>query len=175
MVDLVELANSCGFTHAALLDPSTLRVDAEVRSMCAADRCHAYGKNWTCPPACGTLESCAEQMRQCKRGVLLQTVGTLEDSFDYTGMVELEQLHLQHFHDFAEKVRKLVPGALCLGTGGCRICKQCSYPEPCRFPHKACASMEGYGLVVSEVCRDNGLAYYYGPGTLAYVACCLVP
>ena len=171
----IRTAKEIGFSEAGVLNPETLKVMPLVRETCAEDKCHAYNHNWTCPPACGTLESCAEQMRQCKCGVLLQTVGTLEDSFDYTGMVELEQLHLQHFHDFAEKVRKLVPGALCLGTGGCRICKQCSYPEPCRFPHKACASMEGYGLVVSEVCRDNGLAYYYGPGTLAYVACCLVP
>ena len=35
---------------AALLDPAKLEPEAFVRDMCAADRCHAYGRNWTCPP-----------------------------------------------------------------------------------------------------------------------------
>lgn len=38
---------------------------------------------------------------------------------------------------------------------------------------KACPSMEGYGLFVTHVCKDNGLAYYHGPRTVTYTACIL--
>jgi hypothetical protein len=34
--------------------------------------------------------------------------------------------------------------------------------------------MEGYGMVVSDVCRDNALPYYYGPNTITYTACALL-
>ena len=34
--------------------------------------------------------------------------------------------------------------------------------------------MEAYGLVVSQVCQDSGLPYYYGPRTITYTACVLV-
>jgi len=74
------------------------------------------------------------------------------------------------FHKFAEKVREIHPDALCLGSGGCRICEECAHPEPCRFPDKACSSMEGYGLFVTQVCRDNGMPYYYGEKTICYCA-----
>jgi hypothetical protein len=33
--------------------------------------------------------------------------------------------------------------------------------------------MEAYGMVVSDVCRDSGIPYYYGSGTLTYVGCVL--
>jgi len=30
------------------------------------------------------------------------------------------------------------------------------------------------GMVVSEVCAANDMAYYYGPCTITYVACCML-
>ena len=28
--------------------------------------------------------------------------------------------------------------------------------------------MEGYGLLISDVCKDNNIDYYYGKGTITY-------
>ena len=56
MKQWIELARELGFTAAAEVDPSLLEPKQEVRDMCAEDKCHAYGKNWTCPPNCGTVE-----------------------------------------------------------------------------------------------------------------------
>jgi hypothetical protein len=86
---------------------------------------------------------------------------------------ETERRHIENFRAFAEEIRKQYPDALCLGAGGCRICGQCAYPEACRFPGKAVSGMEGYGLFVTEVCRNAGLPYYYGERTIAYTACVL--
>ena len=33
--------------------------------------------------------------------------------------------------------------------------------------------MEGYGLLVNQVCRDAGVPYHYGEKTIAYTACVL--
>lgn len=46
-------------------------------------------------------------------------------------------------------------------------------PAPCRFPDKACSSMEAYSLLVSEACKVGGLQYYHGKNTLSYTACVL--
>ena len=86
---------------------------------------------------------------------------------------ETEQRHMKNFYALAEAIRKVYPDALCLGAGGCRICKQCAYPEPCRFPDKAVSSMEGYGLFVTQVCRDAGIPYHHGDRTITYTACVL--
>lgn len=175
MHTLVDTALTFGFSAAAPIEPTKLTVQEEVRAMCAADRCHAYHRNWACPPVCGTLAQCAAAISACSTGVLLQTTGHLEDSFDYEGMMALEKQHLERFHAFSAHIRQERPNALCLGSGGCRICKTCAYPEPCRFPEKACSSMEAYGLLVSDVCKICGVPYYYGENTLSYTACVLLP
>lgn len=169
----IGFAKSLGFTEAAALDPKALKPNPEVRAMCAADKCHAYGKNWTCPPVCGSLEECAAEIREKHFGILVQTVGQLEDAFDIETMMDTEKEHLARFHLLADKAHAYQKEALALGTGGCRICKTCAYPDACRFPDRACASMEGYGLLVNEACASAGVAYYYGKDTIAYTACIL--
>ena len=175
MADLITLALELGFSHAAPLDVKKLRALPEVRQMCASDRCRRYGKSWSCPPACGTIEQCAERMRGYSGGVLVHTTAQLEDAFDIEGMDRAQQAHKKRFFDLARQARLLCPDVLPLTAGSCTLCRSCTYPDrPCRFPHKMLSSMEAYGLLVSEVCRDAGLPYYYGPGTLTYSACILI-
>jgi predicted metal-binding protein len=88
-------------------------------------------------------------------------------------MTRIGSEHQDHLAAFNPQLRALSPDALLLGAGACRRCETCAYPAPCRFPAEAFASMEAYGMVVSDVCRDNGLPYYYGPNTLTYVSCAL--
>lgn len=169
----IQTALEMGFTAAAPLDISTLKPVEAVRDMCAADKCRAYGKNWTCPPACGTLEECNRKMQRYAHGLLLQTTGQMSKAIDSRAYARTERTHNENFLRFVQLIRTEYPDALCLGAGGCRICKVCAYPEPCCFPEKALSSMEGYGLFVTQVCRDNGVQYYYGEKTITYTACVL--
>lgn len=172
---LKKLALECGFSHVGDLDADTIQVRLEVRSACAANKCQAYGKNWVCPPACGTLEECSQRIHSYKRGLILQTTGELEDSFDLEGMEELTINHMRTFDKFADLIREQYPNALILGDGACKRCKTCTYPdEPCRFLGKQTSAMEAYGMLVSEVCQRNHIPYYYGLGTLTYVGCILI-
>jgi len=173
MTQWIEKAKELGFDEAVALDPQMLTAREDVRSMCAADKCGAYDRNWTCPPACGTVEECQSRMRAFSRGILLQSIGHMAKAIDSKCYRETERRHIKAFYALADEVRTVYPGALCLGAGGCRVCKQCAYPEPCRFPEKATSSMEGYGLFVTQVCRDCGVPYYYGERTITYTACIL--
>lgn len=70
-------------------------------------------------------------------GIIVQTVGEIEDSLDFEGMQEAEALHKKHFYEMAEKLRKICPQVLPLGCGCCTVCKTCAGPEGnCRFPEK---------------------------------------
>lgn len=173
MDEWIVIAKKIGFSEANILDTKTLRAERWVRETCASDRCHAYGHNWTCPPACGTLEECAQRMEKYAHGILLQTVGRLARQIDAKAYIRTEEVHLKHFSEFTKKIRAEYPDSLCLGAGGCRICGMCAYPNPCRFPDKACSSMEAYGLFVTQVCKDNNIKYYYGNQTITYTACVL--
>jgi predicted metal-binding protein len=170
----IEKALEVGFDQAVPLDVTKLIPRQDIRAMCAADQCRAYGKNWTCPPYCGSVEECAAKIRGYSKGVLLQTVGRLEKTIDTKSYRCTEQRHMEQFHCLAKLIRQEHPDALCLGSGGCSICEKCAWPEVCRFPEDACSSMEAFGLFVTQVCRDHGVPYYHGERTITYTACILI-
>jgi predicted metal-binding protein len=172
---LEELALSCGFTGTGRLDAATITVHKAVRDACAEDKCNSYGKSWSCPPACGSLEECEKQLKKYRTGLILQTTGKLEDAFDADAMLRISEEHNDHLLAFQEKVVTLSPYGLLLGSGCCKICKQCNYPNsPCNFPGKIIISMEAMGIIVSDICKKNNVPYYYGPNTLTYVGCFLI-
>lgn len=172
---LIEKAKEAGFSHVAPLDCTTIRLEQEVRSMCEADKCSMYNKNWACPPGCGTLDECGEKVKRYKTGLIVQTTGELEDAMDGETMMETQELHQENFAKFREYLQEFYPGMLALGAGCCTKCKKCTYPdEPCRFPDKAISSMEAYGMLVTQVCEDNQMPYYYGDCTITYTGCYLL-
>ena len=119
------------------------------------------------------MAQCGEKIRRYSHGILLQTVGKTEKTVDTKAYRRTEERHLVLLQSFSERLRAEYPEALSLGAGGCRVCKQCAWPESCRFPEKAQSSMEAYGLFVTQVCRDNGAKYHHGEKTVTYTACCL--
>ncbi len=172
---LCEMARDVGFSAWAALNPATIELKTEVRDMCAANFCGQYGKRWSCPPGCGTLEECGERLKACTRGILVQTYGDIEDSYDFEAMMEIEAEHKEHFSEMYEALRDAGIPVLAIGAGCCTQCAQCTYPdEPCRFPDKMTSSMEAYGMVVLEICKANGLQYYYGSHKIAYTSCFLL-
>lgn len=172
---LAALAEETGFTAWAKLDVSTIELKTEVRDMCAANSCGMYGKRWSCPPGCGSLEECADRLKGYTQGILVQTVGDIEDGFDFEAMMEIEAEHKQNFLEMYESLREAGKKVLAIGSGCCTVCGKCSYPdEPCRFPDKMVSSMEAYGMLVLQICKDNGLTYYYGADKMAYTSCFLL-
>ena len=172
---LAAYAQAAGFTNWAKLDVSTIALKQEVRDMCAANTCGQYDKRWSCPPGCGSLEECAKKLAGMTHGILVQTVGDVEDSFDFDGMKEAEEAHQAHFLQMYEAIRTSGCDVLALGAGCCTQCRECTYPQaPCRFPEKMISSMEAFGMLVLEVCQANGLQYYYGSDKIAYTSCFLL-
>lgn len=171
----LQMGEEIGFSHVGMVSAQVLCFREEVRDMCAADRCHMYGKSWTCPPGCGTIEEMAQQAKQYHRGILLQSTGQLEDDFDIETMQETEEIHKARFKAFVDWLRKEKPDCMPMGAGACQICPECTYPDaPCRFPKLAMPSMEACGLLVSQVCEQAGLPYYYGRQTMTYTSCALI-
>lgn len=171
---ILKLAESIGFEHMIVFDASILQPEPAVREMCAEDKCHRYGKSWSCPPYCGSLEELQKRFSGYSRGILVQTTKALEDDFDYETMMEAEEIQKKRFFRLAAAVKKQLPDCLPVSSGSCTLCESCSCPDaPCQHPEQCYPSMEACGLLVSQVCRDAGLEYYYGKQTVTYTACIL--
>lgn len=180
MEDLLSLAEGCGFDAVARLDMSTLKFMPEVRAMCRPDQCRSYNKSWCCPPAVPDLETLAARCRQYDTGILLQTIGQREDSFDFEIIEDTRERLNAAFVKFHEKVKDIYPnhwpmGLDHYGLGACTSCESCTWPDaPCRHPDKIFPSMSSCGLLVSQICLDNGLSYNYGPLGISFTACYLI-
>lgn len=177
MVDYEKILNEAiefGFDAGNILDVSKLNFLPEVRQMCESARCGAYGKNWACPPHCGTIEECEADTRRFEKGIIVQTVTQLEDSFDIENMELGAKKNSKLVADFSKNLKEKYE-VLVLGAGACRVCGTCACPqEPCRFPGKRISSMEAYGLLVSDVCKDFNLKYINGANTVTYTNCFLI-
>ena len=169
---LFELAKECGFTHCVPLEIPTLNFMQEVRDMCGSGKCGNYGKSWSCPPACPTPDEMRDRAEKYAYGLLVQTVGVIEDSLDWDGMLAVEARHKESFARMRTLLEKDFGSALALGSGCCQLCQSCTYPTaPCRHPARMELSMEACGLLVSNLCADNKLGYNYGPGKTSFTGC----
>lgn len=174
---LSEYLTICGqlFFGIRLIQPSYLVARYDVRAMCNADMCQAYNTNWTCPPAIESIEECQKQILSFSHCILLQTVGRLEDSFDYEQMMLIEEKHNVQLQQCRDRIRLSYKNSLALGAGACRLCSPCTYPQaPCIRPYEAMPSMESFGLMVSEICKQANLTYYYGVNTISFTGCLLI-
>ena len=174
MTDIIKLALDAGFTQAGEMNMDAMIFRPEVRDMCAADRCHNYGRCWTCPPYCGTLEESRERTSHYDSGILVQCTGDMEDDFDYETIQETMKNHRAAMHSLIPVLKEKGLDILAFGGGGCGLCEKCTCPdEPCRHPDMALSSMEAYGMVVNDVCTASGIPYNYGRQKMTFTGCIL--
>ncbi|MBQ9785760.1 MAG: DUF2284 domain-containing protein [Clostridia bacterium] len=168
---LVGKALACGADRAAVIDASALVTDTCFRDMCAANACGVYGKCYMCPPDVGDVNELMQSLTKYAHVLVYQRVSALEDSFDFEGMQAARRAQYRLAQALRDALDALpLPNALHLGAGGCGVCQVCAKRtnEPCRFPDRAMASLEAYGIHVSEMARAAGMNYINGENTVTY-------
>lgn len=167
---IISKLSELGVHKANVIDASSVVLSESFRDMCRSNACGLYGKCWTCPPDCGEIGELMRSLSAYEKVLVFQTVGELEDSYDFEGMTE----HKKSFVKTVCKVREMLEAegieALVLGAGGCGICTRCTKRdnEPCRFPTKAIYSLEAYGVNVYELSKSADMKYVNGQNTVTY-------
>lgn len=168
---LIKAVLDMGAFKASVINASDIVTDKAFRDMCASNVCGMYGRCWTCPPDVGDIYELMAEIKKYDFALVYQTVTELEDSFDFEGMIEAKKLGRK----MSQELRKVFEIAdmdkvLHLGAGGCGVCEKCAKQtgEPCRFPELALASLEAYGVNVSELAKTAGMKYINGQDTVTY-------
>ena len=64
--ELLREAEKAGFDHYKILSARKVQFDHSLRKYCEVNYCGNYGKNYSCPPACGTPEEMEEKAGRFK-------------------------------------------------------------------------------------------------------------
>jgi predicted metal-binding protein len=174
---LVEEVNNLGATHAAVIDAAVIKYSPEFRSYCEQNKCGQYGTNWMCPPLVGPFDELRNKAAQYQECLVFQTVHAISHSLDWKGMKKAFVVHDDVLRRIVEHIAETygIQDLLCLGAGPCTTCSKCvaADGQACRFPDKAVASLEAYGIDVGELVKSCAIPYYNGKNTVSYVGCVL--
>ena len=168
---LAERAAALGAFKAGIVPISAARFERSFRAMCESNACGNYGRCWMCPPDVGDIDALMDQARAYDLILVYQTVDALEDSYDFEGMMAAAHRHSllsQRIDRLCEE--QALGDYLHLGAGGCHVCVTCAKAtgQPCRHPDRAMASLEAYGVNVSELAAASGMKYINGQNTVTY-------
>lgn len=168
--ELIQTALDCGVSKAAIIRAEDIVMDASFRDICKSNGCGLYGKCWVCPPDIGPIDELMEKVRSYSHGLLYQTIGDIEDSYDIEGMNEIGAQHEKNSIALERALKGKLDGHLHLSCGGCHLCERCAKrdDEPCRHPELALHPMEGYGIDVYHTTQPTELKYINGTNTVTY-------
>lgn len=168
---LAEAAITNGAFKANVIETDKIVTDRVFREICLTNSCGKCGKCYMCPPDVGDIDELMSSISDYDHALVYQTVSELDDSFDFEGMIAAKKA----FYPVSQSLRKVFDEAelkkvLHLGAGGCGVCEKCAKAtdEPCRFPELAMASLESYGINVSELAKAAGMKYINGQNTVTY-------
>ena len=167
---LERIREEKGVNQADFFGPGILTFSDDVRHMCEQNTCGRYNRAWNCPPVCGSVAELKAVCLGFKRGILVNTVAGLEDSFDWEGMMEggrgLCRL-LVGLKGLADAIG--IEDYRIFGGGGCYGCDDCSYPDvPCRHPEMLFTPIEACGINVMQLAKDAGFKYINGQNTVTF-------
>lgn len=168
---LINQALEFGAYKAAVIPVDHIHFDRSFRALCESNACGNFGMCWMCPPDVGDIDELIAQAKTFQKALVYQTVGKLADSYDIDGMLEAGKRQNQLAQRISDELASFpFEKTLHLGAGGCRVCPVCAKRtgKPCRFPDRAMASLETYGVAVSELAETCGMKYVNGQNTVTY-------
>lgn len=169
--EMISRVLDCGATKACIIRGDQVVTSETFFDICKSNSCGNFGRCWMCPPDIGDIHELIGKVHSYGQGLLYQTIGTLEDSFDIEGMQEAGFNHARVSQKVESALQGLVPEKhLHLSCGGCRLCERCAKRdnEPCRHPDKALPPMEGYGIDVYNTTKGTELKYINGQNTVTF-------
>ena len=121
--------------------------------------CSQFGTNWSCPPA--TPELAQSRAIISEYSVALLLVGTQKCTNFYVNNTKKRSEQVRYWKGTVSLERQLFlhgyDKAFSLVAGSCALCKECTYPEACRFPTEKRPTIESLGIDVIGTLKNLGV------------------
>ena len=151
---IFDIFDEVGIKSYSSIDVNEIPFDKSFRTLCEMNSCGKYNTSWSCPPACGDIESLIKTAKTYRTAYVFSYFDSIDDSYDIENMLRIGN----EFAQIIDKIKALIKeklhiDALYMGAGSCNRCKECSYliNQPCRYPDLLSYSLETYGIGVSQL------------------------
>lgn len=121
--------------------------------------CSQFNSNWSCPPATPKIDEVRELLKEYYIALLLVGSQTCSEFYRDTNRKRTDQVRywkgtvsLERFL-FLEGYDK----AFGLVSGACSLCKECAYPEKCRFPMEKRPTVESLSIDLIGTLKNIGI------------------
>ena len=153
------------------IDPKALEFNSRIRWICEHE-CPMYGTSWACPPAVGSLDSCAGKCRSYENCLLISTIVEVEDIANLDQTLATRPDHEAITDQVAELLKAQGVTPYVLSTEACAICDRCAIldGEPCRHPDRMHPCVESHGINVVPVMESCGMEFQFGCNVVTWLS-----
>lgn len=156
--DLLEQGRQYGITDISPFGVDRINVAEWVHLKCRYG-CNKFGTSWCCPPATPTTEEAKKILGEYSLALLL--TGSKQHSDFYLNNGRKRGVQVKTWKGMLGIERNLfLEGyykAFSLVGEGCALCKECAYPEACRFPQEKRPSVESFSIDVIGTLNNLGI------------------
>lgn len=166
-IELLDMAADEGF-FAAVIAPEEIPVSGKFRRFCEENLCGKYNANYSCPPACGTVEELHDRLLGEENILIVETICEIESYEDKSAINHSKVTHNQAVLRLFDRLRVAGFDGFCAGYNGCPLCSPCKQEtgEPCTFPDRRISCVSAYCVDVAELASRCGLEFAWTPGRL---------
>ena len=141
--------------------------------------CNRYSTNWCCPPATPSPDKVRAILSEYSLALLLVGSKSCSDFYRNNGRKRVGQVRCWKGTVSLERMLFLEGYYKAFSLVGecCALCKECAYPEDCKFPQEKRPSVESFSIDVIGTLRNLGtsskIATHTG-GSYSYYAIILL-
>ena len=154
---LLAKGNDYGLTAIFPFSIDKIEVAEWVRLKCHYG-CSRFGSNWTCPPATPGTDKVREIIAEYNTALLLVGTKNCSDFYLNNGRKRISQVRCWKGTVSLERLLFLEGYYKAFSLVGecCALCKECAYPESCRFPQEKRPSVESFSIDVIGTLKNLG-------------------
>lgn len=121
--------------------------------------CSQFNSNWSCPPATPNISEARELLNEYTTALLLVGSQTCSEFYRNTNRKRTDQVRYWKGTVSLERYLFLegYDKAFGLVSGACSLCKECAYPENCRFPMEKRPTVESLSIDLIGTLQNIGI------------------
>jgi len=155
--ELLEKGEEYGLSQVLPFHTDKIMVAEWVHLKCRYG-CKQYSTNWCCPPATPSPDKVRSILKEYSQAILLVGKKSITDFYLNNQKKRNDQVHCWKGTITLERMLFLKGYYKAFSLVGecCALCKECAYPEVCRFPQEKRPSVESFSIDVIGTLNNLG-------------------